>query len=258
MAESGQLTDAQDRLVAREITKDFAGLRAVDRVSFVLERGEILGLIGPNGSGKTTIINVVTGLLRITSGKVVANGTDITDWPPYRIARVGLARTFQVVKLFKDFTVRENIEVAAISATGASGREARAQAEAMLARIGIEHLADVRAGGLPQGEERRVEIARALATNPSYLLLDEPGAGLNDAEVEVFLPTLARVRREVGCGILIVDHDMRLIMGLCDRIHVLNYGRTIAEGTPEQVRREPAVVEAYLGSEAATGEPARG
>jgi branched-chain amino acid transport system ATP-binding protein len=236
-------------LIARDVVKDFAGLRALDGVSFALRQGEILGLIGPNGSGKTTLINVVTGLLRISSGHVEVGALDITGWQPYRIARKGVARTFQVVKLFKDFTVRENVEVAAISATAASPREARERAAATLAQIGIAHLAEVNAGILPQGEERRVEIARALATSPSYLLLDEPGAGLNDAEIELLLPTLDRVRHEVGCGILIVDHDMRLIMGLCDRLQVLNYGRTIAEGTPEQVRREPAVIEAYLGAE---------
>jgi branched-chain amino acid transport system ATP-binding protein len=245
-----------DRLIAKDVTKDFAGLRAVDRVSLALSRGEIVGLIGPNGSGKTTTINVLTGLLEISSGQVFANGVEITGWPPHRIARAGLARTFQVVKLFKDFSVQENVEVAAISAGGASRREAKRRAEDALAQVGIAHLAAVPASILPQGEERRVEIARALATGPSYLLLDEPGAGLNDAEVEVLLPTLDRIRRELGCGILVVDHDMRLIMGLCDRIHVLNYGKTIAEGTPDEVRREPAVIEAYLGTEVEAGEPA--
>jgi branched-chain amino acid transport system ATP-binding protein len=239
------------------VTKDFAGLRAVDGVSFTVQRGEVLGLIGPNGSGKTTTINLLTGLLGITSGRVFVGETEVTGWPPHRIARQGVARTFQVVKLFKDFTVRENVEVAAISACGVSRREAANRAERALASVGIVHLADLPASVLPQGEERRVEIARALATDPAFLLLDEPGAGLNDAEIEVLLPTLDRIRRELGCGILIVDHDMRLIMGLCDRIHVLNYGRTIAEGTPEQVRREPAVIEAYLGTEVSAGEPAR-
>ncbi|MEA2514761.1 MAG: branched-chain amino acid transport system ATP-binding protein [Thermomicrobiales bacterium] len=256
MASAVAITSAH-RLVARGVTKDFAGLRAVDGVSLELARGEIMGLIGPNGSGKTTTINLLTGLLQITAGTVSVGDTDVTGWPPHRIARAGLARTFQVVKLFKDFTVRENVEVGAISAKRIPRREATRRANEALTRVGIAHLAEVPASVLPQGEERRVEIARALATDPAFLLLDEPGAGLNDAEVEVLLPTLDRVRRDVGCGILIVDHDMRLIMGLCDRIHVLNYGRTIAEGTPEEVRREPAVIEAYLGSEVETSDADR-
>ena len=239
----------EDRLEVRDLTKDFGGLRAVNEVSFALDRGEILGLIGPNGSGKTTTINLITGLLTITSGSVMAGGREMAGWPPHQIARSGLARTFQVVKLFKDFSVAENVEVAAMSAKGLGRAEACASAEAALDLVGITHLADLPANILPQGEERRVEIARALATGPSFLLLDEPGAGLNDAEIEVLLPTLQRIRDQRGCGILIVDHDMRLIMGLCDRIHVLNYGRTIAEGRPEQIRREPAVIEAYLGAE---------
>ena len=238
-----------DRLEVRDLTKSFGGLRAVDGISFSLRRGEIFGLIGPNGSGKTTTINLITGLLTITSGSVVAAGNEMAGWPPYRIARSGLARTFQVVKLFKDFTVAENVEVAAMSARKLGRAEARARAEAALDLVGISHLADLPARILPQGEERRVEIARALATEPTYLLLDEPGAGLNDAEIEILLPALKRIRDQRGCGILVVDHDMRLIMGLCDRIHVLNYGRTIAEGRPEEIRREPAVIEAYLGSE---------
>jgi ABC-type branched-subunit amino acid transport system ATPase component len=236
-------------LVIESLTKDFAGLRAVDNVSLSVLPGEILGLIGPNGSGKTTTINLITGLLQITSGRVRLGDRDMTGWAPHRIARAGLARTFQVVRLFKEFTVRENVEVAAIASTGASKREARRMADEALASVGIEHLGDLSAKILPQGEERRVEIARALATRPHYLLLDEPGAGLNEAEIESFLPTLQRIRAETGCGILIVDHDMRLIMNLCDRLQVLNYGRTIAEGAPEEVRNDALVIEAYLGTE---------
>ncbi len=249
------MTDSASRdsgaLIVRDLTKDFAGLRAVDGVSFTVQPGEIMGLIGPNGSGKTTTINVITGLLHITSGSVHLGTLDMTGWPPHKIARAGLARTFQIVRLFKDFTVRENVEVAVVASGGARGGVAADRATRAMRQLGILHLADLPARVLPQGEERLVEIARAIATQPKFLLLDEPGAGLNDAEIETFLPTLLRLREAIGCGIAIVDHDMRLIMNLCDRIHVLNYGKTIGDGTPEQIRNEPAVIEAYLGAEEA-------
>lgn len=240
-----------EALIVRGLTKDFAGLRAVDDVSFTVQPGEILGLIGPNGSGKTTTINVITGLLAITAGSVHLGSLDMTGWPSHKIARAGLARTFQIVRLFEDFTVRENVEVAAVASGRAKGKEVAARATRALKQLGILHLAEVPARVLPQGEERLVEIARAIATEPAFLLLDEPGAGLNDAEIETFLPTLQRLRNDIGCGVLIVDHDMRLIMNLCDRIHVLNYGKTIVEGPPDAVRSDPAVIEAYLGAEAA-------
>jgi branched-chain amino acid transport system ATP-binding protein len=233
-------------LAVEGLTKDFVGLRALDSVSMTLERGEILGLIGPNGSGKTTLINVVTGFLKSTEGRVRMSNVDITGWPPHRIAELGLARTFQTLKLFLGLTVLENVEVAAVSA-GLPRRQARQRAYQVLERLGAARLADLPAKALPYGQERCVEIARALATNPSFLLLDEPAAGLSEVESEDLLQTLASIPQEIGCGMLIVDHDMRLIMRLCDRLHVLNYGQTIGEGPPEKVRRNPAVIGAYLG-----------
>jgi branched-chain amino acid transport system ATP-binding protein len=243
-------------LVVEGLTKDFVGLRALDSVTLELARGEVLGLIGPNGSGKTTLINVLTGFLKATHGRVSANGVDITNWPSHRIAGLGLARTFQTIRLFLGLTVLENVEVAAVSA-GLARSQASPRAMEALTRLGVAHLADLRAGGLPYGAERRVEIARALATGPAFLLLDEPAAGLNQAESDDLLKTLASIPEDLGCGILIVDHDMRLIMRLCDRVHVLNYGKSIGEGPPDQVRKNAAVVQAYLGSAASEGGHAR-
>lgn len=236
-------------LIIENVTKNFVGLRALGSVSLKLERGEIVGLIGPNGSGKTTLINVVTGFLKPTQGRIWVGDVDITSWTPHKIASLGLARTFQTIKLFLGLTVLENVEVAAVSA-GLPRWQARQRAYEVLESLGAARLAELPAGALPYGEERRVEIARALATNPSFLLLDEPAAGLNEAESDALLQTLAPIPQQTSCGMLIVDHDMRLIMRLCDRLHVLNYGETIGEGTPEQMRRNPAVIEAYLGAPA--------
>jgi branched-chain amino acid transport system ATP-binding protein len=234
-------------LVVEGVTKDFVGLRALDSVSLGLERGEILGLIGPNGSGKTTLINILTGFLKPTAGQIRIDGIDITNWSPHRIAPLGLTRTFQTIKLFLGLTVLENVEVAAVSADLPRAR-ARIRAHEALERLGVSGLAGHPAGGLPYGAERRVEIARALATAPNYMLLDEPAAGLNQSESDDLLKSLAAIPQDTGCGILIVDHDMRLIMRLCHRVHVLNYGKTIGEGLPEQVRQNAAVVQAYLGT----------
>ena len=236
-------------LAIEALTKDFVGLRALDSVSLTLERGEILGLIGPNGSGKTTLINVVTGFLKPTDGRIRVDDVDIAGWPPHKIACLGLARTFQTLKLFLGLTVLENVEVAAVSA-GLPRRQARQRAYQVLESLGAARLADLPAKALPYGQERCVEIARALATNPTFLLLDEPAAGLNEVESEDLLQTLASIPQETGCGVLIVDHDMRLIMRLCDRLHVLNYGKTIGEGSPDEVRRNPTVIGAYLGTPA--------
>lgn len=242
----------RNTLTIQGLAKNFFGLRALDGVSFTLSRGEILGLIGPNGSGKTTLINVVTGLLPATRGQVFANGVEITNKKPYQIAHAGLARTFQTIRLFRELTVLENVEVAAVS-MGLSRAEARKRALGVLEEIGIARWAEMRSGVLPYGLERRVEVARALATQPGFLFLDEPAAGLNEDESEELLQILVALPSQKNLGMLIVDHDMHLIMRLCHRLHVLNFGKTIGEGTPQEVRKIPAVLQAYLGKAAAGG-----
>lgn len=235
-----------EQLLVERVCKSFDGLRALDDVTLGLSQGEILGLIGPNGSGKTTLINVISGLLPATSGKVSVRGVDITNLAAYKIARNGIARTFQTIRLFRQLTVMENAEVAAVG-VGASRHEAHQRAVAALIEMGIEPYAESLAGTLPYGLERRLEVARALAMNPTFILLDEPGAGLNEEETDDLLKVLGTIRERYNLGMLVVEHDMRLIMRLCNRLHVLQSGRTIGEGTPSEVRENPMVIEAYLG-----------
>lgn len=235
-----------ESLFVRDVTKHFEGLAALQNVSLSLNKGEILGLIGPNGSGKTTLINVITGLLPSDGGQISVGNVDITNKPSHRVAHTGIARTFQTIRLFRELTVQENVEVAAIS-VGFSRQQARAAAAQALAEMDIARWSASRAGELPYGLERRVEVSRALAMRPKYLLLDEPAAGLNEEESSQLMEILKPIPQQKNLGMLIVDHDMRLIMRLCHRLHVLNYGKTIGEGSPEEVRRVPAVVQAYLG-----------
>lgn len=233
-------------LTVEGVGKSFAGLRALDNVSFSLRQGEILGVISPNGSGKTTLINVITGSLPATDGEVKVCGEDITNQPSYKVAKAGISRTFQTIRLFRELTVFENAEVAAIS-VGVKRKEAHERAAAALDVMGIGRWADQSAGALPYGHERRAEIARALAMAPKFLLLDEPAAGLNEDESDELLAILAPLPQKKDLGMLIVEHDMRLIMRLCHRLHVLNYGKTIGEGTPDEIRKIPDVIQAYLG-----------
>ena len=237
-------------LEAVEVSVEFAGLRALDQVSLRLEPGEILGLIGPNGSGKTTLVNVLTGQLAPVEGRVLCNDEDITGLPPPRIAARGIARSFQIVRLFRNLTVRENVEAGAI-ARGLSRKAARTVADRLLADFGLAPHAEAFAGNLSYGDERRIEIARALAAAPTFLLLDEPAAGMNEAETGRLLELLAALPEAERLGLLIIDHDMPLIMRLCHRLHVLASGRTIAEGDVATVQRSAAVIAAYLGTAAA-------
>src|SRR5699024_10273354 len=232
------------------------GLRALDNVSLSLGRHEIVGLIGPNGSGKTTLVNVLSGALTPTAGTVSIDAENVTGFVPRKISRAGLVRTFQTVRLFGTLSVFENIQLGALG-TGIRRAQATKKANNLLELFGIDHLRDVLGDSLSYGQKRIVEILRAIATDCNYLLLDEPAAGLNEEESDRLLGQLSGIPDQFGCGLLIIDHDMNLIMRLCQRLHVLNQGKTIAEGAPEQVRANPTVVEAYLGSQAAaeTHEP---
>lgn len=237
-----------DRLAIDNLSKTYGGLLAVDKVTLALKRGEILGLIGPNGSGKTTLLGCIAGTHQASAGHVRLGNRELTGLAPHEIARLGVGRTFQTVRLFANLTVRENVMAALADAERETGLDGLAgKASALLDEIGIAGLADQVAGTLAYGQQRRVEIARAIAVKPAFLLLDEPTAGMNDAETHVILDTLKRLISERRIGLLIVDHDMKLIMSLCDRIAVLNKGQLIAEGSPEEIQANKNVQEAYLG-----------
>jgi branched-chain amino acid transport system ATP-binding protein len=238
---------ASDGFIVDRISKHFFALKALDEVSLNFQRGEILGVIGPNGSGKSTLINVVTGILAATSGRVFIDGREVSGWASHKIARAGIARSFQRVRLFGSMTILENVVIAALSA-GLGRANAVEHARRALDMMGVVGSADQQVKSLPYGYQRMVEVARALAMRPRYLFLDEPAAGLNEEESAKLLSRLASIPRSENLGMLIVDHDMRLIMRLCHRLQVLNYGRTIAEGAPKDVRRVPEVIQAYLGS----------
>ena len=232
------------------VTVRFGGLIAVDDVSLNAEAGLITGLIGPNGAGKTTLFNVVTGLEKPTRGRVTLDGEDITSYPPYRRARRGMARTFQRLELFGTLTVRENVEVAAgIAVRWADAKESPPDLAARLIdRVGLSAVADERADALPTGQGRLVELARSLATNPRVLLLDEPASGQSTSETEHFADLLRALAAD-GMAVVLVEHDMNLVMAVCDFINVLDFGSLLVAGPPEQIRNDPAVLAAYLGSE---------
>jgi branched-chain amino acid transport system ATP-binding protein len=224
-------------------------VQALHEVTLELDRGEVLGLIGPNGAGKSTLVNVLSGFDRPTAGAVELEGRDITRWPAHRRGRHGLARTFQHSHAFRSLSVRENVEVAALGA-GAGPREASLRADDLLGRLGLQPHAEASASALAHGDERRLGVARALATEPRFVLLDEPAAGLPEAEVPAFTAVVRALRDEHGTGVLLIDHNMALIMSVCDRIHVLDQGRTLAEGAPAEIRANLDVTAAYLGESA--------
>ncbi|MEM7226117.1 MAG: ABC transporter ATP-binding protein [Pseudomonadota bacterium] len=244
------MTDQSLRTV--DLSVEFAGLRALDHVSLSVAPGEILGLIGPNGSGKTTLVNAITGQVPLAGGQVLCGPEDLSGLAPRQVALRGIARSFQVVRLFNNLSVSENLEAAAL-VHHRGRRAARHKADRLLAEFGLEARAGDLAVGLSYGDKRRVEIARALAADPAFLLLDEPAAGMNEAETADLLAILENLPRARGLSLLIIDHDMGLIMRLCERLHVLASGRTIAEGDKESVRANPAVIEAYLGTDAEAG-----
>ncbi len=237
---------------ARGVSVRFEGLKALDGVDLTFRRGEILGLIGPNGAGKTTMVNVLSGFQRPTTGSLFLNGRDVTNRSPHHFAKLGVARTFQTGRLFKKLTVLENVELGALGVDG-KPQEARARAWALLDRLSLTNKAHLAAGGLPYGEQRLLGILRALSSTPAFLLLDEPAAGLNEMETRELLGTISRLRDDFQCGVLVIEHDMRLIMGVSERIQVLDHGKFLTVGTPDEVRRNPAVIEAYLGTGGASG-----
>ena len=248
-------------LEVKNLGISFGGLRAVDEFNITIEKGQLYGLIGPNGAGKTTIFNMLTGVYKPTDGTILLDGENITGKSTIEINRAGIARTFQNIRLFKDMTVLDNVKVALHNhykysvLTGIlrlpkyfkTEKLMNEKAMEMLKVFELEDKAELTASGLPYGEQRRLEMARALATEPKLLLLDEPAAGMNPSETAELTETIRRIRDEFNIAVLLIEHDMSLVMGICEGIAVLNFGRIIAKGTPDEIRNNPQVIEAYLG-----------
>ena len=257
-------------LVMNGVTKRFGGLVAVGDLNIQIANGELVGLIGPNGAGKTTAFNLLTGVYIPTEGQILFDDKLVNGNKPYRVAAMGIARTFQNIRLFRGLTALENVKIASHLQTKAGlldsvlrtpallDNDARLDATAreMLAKLELDAFAETKAGSLPYGLQRRLEIARALATRPKLLLLDEPAAGMNPHEKVSLMALIRKIRDDFDLTILLIEHDMKLVMGICERIYVLDYGRIIAEGAPEAICRNPTVIAAYLGEEFSVAEDA--
>ena len=259
----------QPLLQINDLSYSFGGLRALHAFSLQLIPGELAGLIGPNGAGKTTVFNLITGVFRISQGCITFRGEDISAWPSHRITAAGIARTFQNIRLFKDLSVLDNVRLGAFAQhryglldalsrsrrfTATEAQQSRRAFE-LLERFGLSHYAHTPARHLPYGEQRRIEMARALISRPQVLLLDEPAAGMNSAEIEDLIRLIRQVKDDFALTILLIEHQMRVVVNLCTRLTVLDFGETIATGSPQEIQHHPAVLAAYLGKDGDQMEP---